>query len=313
MADHKTQIESPQSTIAAISRDIRKLRRRIEELKGLDPSKAQYNDASVKRVARDIGTTLEDVFGKESLKFKSNRLLLFPFTLSYMDETQCQETFPGRITHTVKRLEELIEDLEVKRNDLEAEESDETSSAKSSEGNLEWVTVDEERDGSGRPQVPKEFIDRLAHVRYDSRKHTDMDFIIRTGAGPQAEIITQYKIYPVSTFDMKGQRLVAKATVEFPAGREYEEDWFNAFQGASVDIHDPGISGAVSTTYKMKVREVQFHKKISPSITPYALEGCLTMSEPIGSFLWRHKGAFLKWVGITVGATLIGVFIKRLL
>ena len=112
---------------------------------------------------------------------------------------------------------------------------------------------------------------------------------------------------------MQGERKVAKAIVELPAWREHEEAWFKALRGVSVAIDDPGISGTISTTYDLKVREVHFGKKISPSGDRHALEASLTMSEPVLPYLRRRKHAFLKWTLVVVLTALIGVLIKGLL
>ena len=113
MADRRTDID----------RGIKKLRRRIEGVKDLNPSEVQWNDSSVQQIALDIGATLSAVFGEDSQEYKKNRLLLFPSSLGNMsNHTERQETFPGRIAHTLKRLEELIESLEEKREDLKAEQ-----------------------------------------------------------------------------------------------------------------------------------------------------------------------------------------------
>ena len=114
MADRRTDIDS----------GIKKIHRRIKEVEGLNPSKVRWDDDSVRRVASDISVTLSDVFGKDSQEHKANRLLLFPpGRLNMMkNDAERQETFPGRIAHTLKRLEELIESLEEKREDLKAEQ-----------------------------------------------------------------------------------------------------------------------------------------------------------------------------------------------
>ena len=142
----------------------------------------------------------------------------------------------------------------------------------------EWVSVREEEHG-GRPYTPKAMVDSTALVRYDPSKHTDMNFFIRRGAGPQGEMITQYKIYYISKFDMDGFRLTAMAAIEFPAWRQYEEDWVNALNGAFVQIDDPGLAGVVSKKYRMKVTHTDFHKKSTFRGDHYTLEGSITMKE----------------------------------
>ena len=106
-----------------IDRGIKQLHRRIEEVEGLNSSKVRWDDDSVRRVASDISVTLSDVFGKDSQEYKANRLLLFPSRLLNMkNDAERQKTFPGRIPHTLKRLKELIESLEERREALKAEQ-----------------------------------------------------------------------------------------------------------------------------------------------------------------------------------------------
>ena len=70
----------------------------------------------------------------------------------------------------------------------------------------EWVIVGEERGNDGRPHTPRHLVASLDHVRYDPSKHTNLDLLIRTGAGPQGEIIGQYKVYPISKLHMRGTK-----------------------------------------------------------------------------------------------------------
>ena len=181
--------------------------------------------------------------------------------------------------------------------------------------NLIWVAVDE-RDETGRPRVPKRAMVTVNSVRYDDAKHTDLDLILRTGAGTAGEIIGQYKIYDVSKFDMKGRRRVAMATVDLALGRRHEEAWFEAFKGVTVAISDPGVAGSISDEYSMKVTEVSFETKISPPKNHYSLEARLTMKEKLRSVVWRYRLNILRavlWVVVTVAtASLISVVINRL-
>ena len=140
MADRKTD-----------ERGIDKLRRCIKEVKELDP-KVPFNDTSVKNIARDIEATLINVFGEDSQEHKDNRLLLFPSSLLNMNSTKSQETFPKRITHTVKRLEELIEGLKEQREGLKAEQPGATSSDNSS-ATSRRVFVVHGRDVAAKEQV----------------------------------------------------------------------------------------------------------------------------------------------------------------
>ena len=150
-------VENRQFTMA----DIEKLRSCIEEVKGLDPRKVQYDDTSVRNIARDIEATLINVFGEDSQEHKDNRLLLFPSSL--FNRTEAQKTFPERIAHTIKRLKELIEDLKEKREDPEADQRVDQSGAPSlvnSSPNTRQVFVVHGRDELAKEKV-RTFLDKL--------------------------------------------------------------------------------------------------------------------------------------------------------
>ena len=114
------------------------------------------------------------------------------------------------------------------------------------ETRFEWVSVKEEIV-EGRPHMPQKVLDSTVRTLYDPSEHTDFKLMIRTGAGPQGELISNYKLYQISKFDMAGFRLKAMATIELPIWRRYEEEWFRAFLGAPLQINDPGLSGAISS------------------------------------------------------------------
>ncbi len=135
MADRKTASESPRFTITTIERGIEKLRRRIEEVKDLNPSKVQYNDQSVKNVTLHIDETLSDVFGADYspkfLGFLPGPSILYEYRRGI--GPQVQDTFAKAIPQTVERLEGCISRLEEKRGDLEAEQEVDQPGATSSD------------------------------------------------------------------------------------------------------------------------------------------------------------------------------------
>ena len=127
MARRKTNTQPPpgavrQFTLRDVEKGIRKLNRRIEEVKGLDPSKVRYDDQSVKNVTLRINETLSEVFGANySPKFRG----FGPrnTTLGGMSEAGLQNAFAEAIPRTVTMLEGRISYLEEEREDLEAEQS----------------------------------------------------------------------------------------------------------------------------------------------------------------------------------------------
>ena len=177
--------------------------------------------------------------------------------------------------------------------------------AEMSETRYGWVSVKEEII-EGRPYMPQAVLDSTAFTLYDPKQHTDFKLIIRTGAGPAGELISNYKLYQISKFDMTGFRLNAIATIEFPIGRQYEEEWFRAFLGARLQVEDPGVSGTISKTYSMKVVGTDFHYTSSMNSDERSLEARITMRETLGSTLRRHKGKSLVALGTIVGAIISG-------
>ncbi len=161
MADRKTSTESPQFTITTIDRGIEKLRRRIEEVKDLDPSRVRYDDQSVKNVTSRINETLSEVFGADySPKFYG---FLTGSSSLYNNrrgiDAQVKNAFAEAIPQTVTMLEGRISYLKEKREDLEAEQSGATSSDKSS-ANIREVFVVHGRDVAAKGEV-RTFLKKL--------------------------------------------------------------------------------------------------------------------------------------------------------
>ena len=142
MADRKTDTESSQFTIATIETGIKKLRRRIEEVKDLDPRKVQHDDQSVKNIELSIDETLRElrkVFGTDSFPKFSGFLpgprILYEHRRGIDDE--CQKTFAAALPQTVKMLEGRILSLEEKREDLEADQRVDQPGATSSDNSCD--------------------------------------------------------------------------------------------------------------------------------------------------------------------------------
>lgn len=174
------------------------------------------------------------------------------------------------------------------------------------ETTYEWVSVKGEIV-EGRPHMPQSILDSTAQTLYDPHKHTDFKLLIRTGAGPQGELISNYKLYQIAKFDMAGFRLKAMATIELPIWRRHEEEWFRAFLGAPLQIKDSGLAGAISSTYFLKVIDTDFSVAAGHrDRNEYSLVASITMIETLGSMMRRHKGKALVVLGTVVGAIISG-------
>jgi len=116
-------IEIRQFTRSEIDRGIVKLRRRIEEVNGLDPRKILFNDAKIDIVEANIRESIREVFGSRSPEFddhEHHRIWHGGYNMMESDSER-QRKFADGIPQTVTMLEGLISRLEEKREDLESD------------------------------------------------------------------------------------------------------------------------------------------------------------------------------------------------
>ena len=160
MAHRRTSTQPPpvevrQFTMADIERGIKKLRRRIEEVKGLDPRKVQYDGQSVRNVTLHINETLSEVFGPDySPKFSGFGPRVIRMRM--MSDADLQDAFAEAIPQTVTMLEGRISSLKEKREYLEADQRVDQSGATSlvkSSANTRQVFVVHGRDVAAKEQV----------------------------------------------------------------------------------------------------------------------------------------------------------------
>jgi len=115
-------IEPKRFTLAEFDPAIRKLRRRIDDVKALDPTQVAYDDARVANVESSIRDKIRDVFGQNSPEFDEHahhEIWQGPHTVSIYGETgENQQRFADGIPRSVTVLEGLIARLEEKRSEL---------------------------------------------------------------------------------------------------------------------------------------------------------------------------------------------------
>ena len=118
-------IEVRQFTRSEIDRGIAKLRRRIEEVNGLDPQQIRYDDAKINTVESNIRETIREVYGPRSPEFNDHEYHeIWHGGYNVMDsDGQRQAKFVAGIPQTVTMLEGLISRLEEKREDLEPDQA----------------------------------------------------------------------------------------------------------------------------------------------------------------------------------------------
>lgn len=113
-------LEEKQFTAEEIDRGIAKLRRRQEEVRGLDPDQIRYDDQHVKNIEANITATIREVFGENS--HESRHIGYYDIWhggYNYLDEEhELQLKFAAGIPQAITMLDGLIGRLEEKRVDL---------------------------------------------------------------------------------------------------------------------------------------------------------------------------------------------------
>ena len=106
---------------AEIETAIRQLQRRFEQVKALDPASTRYHDAEVGTAESDIGNTIVEIFGPNSLEYREHgSLQIWKGSMGVnMAPESVHERFTEGIKHTEKILRGLISRLEEKKLDLQ--------------------------------------------------------------------------------------------------------------------------------------------------------------------------------------------------
>lgn len=112
------------ATVEEIDQAIAKVRRRLEEVRGLDPARVRHDDPQIARVESNIQYMIREVFGENSpeyLEHGRHEIMTGP-SLSIGDDEpsdhELQPYFAAGVTRTVGILENLIRRLEEKKADL---------------------------------------------------------------------------------------------------------------------------------------------------------------------------------------------------
>ena len=123
MARRTTQppppLHSKAFTVPEIDAGIRKLRRRIEDVKGLEALHASYDDPRVDVVESDIKATIRDVFGPSSPEFAEHQYhRLWKGGIMIGEDWEAPAKFKAGMLQSIAILDGLIARLEEKRADL---------------------------------------------------------------------------------------------------------------------------------------------------------------------------------------------------
>ena len=199
-------------SIQEINQGITKLRRRIEEVKGLDPGRIRSDSQEVEITTQNIRKTLLEIFGHHSPEFREHQHHSIVYWRGVMRlgwDHQRELDFAEGIPRTLSLLEGLIRGLEEKKEDFvppEPRPSDPRPAPQGRSTTLNIGSVERLALGDinelnvtvvavlgaiadaleGKPDIPPEEKEPLVHKLRDLVKHP---LIVSLGSGTIMELI----------------------------------------------------------------------------------------------------------------------------
>ena len=173
--------------------------------------------------------------------------------------------------------------------------TDETPSDADKESKFGWVTI-EHRDSDGNPTLPKEMIASTYHRKYsDVPQETKISAYILAGYKPMPLLMVERKIYEIHRLSLKGWRRRGLLSIEIENWRYHEAEWFDAMQGISLEVSDPGLPGPHNEKSQYYISNSSFNRKIVTYVDTVGAknevqiyEGTLDATETWNSALRRH-------------------------
>ncbi len=218
--------ENQQLTADQIKKGIKKLRRRIADVKALDPQNIRPDDQAVTNIERQIVSTIQGIYGTQSRQYQDNQhhqIWHGPMHMM-MTQSEIQRRFTNGIPQTVKLLEGLINDL---KENLEDADSDPTIRARITFEGLELhprisaVSADLFRNGHYRNAVLDACLALVNYVKEKSRRH-DLD-----GAPLMRTVFSKNK--PVLAFNEAKDQ----------SDQDEQEGIMHLFEGAVLAFRNP--------------------------------------------------------------------------
>ena len=167
-----------------------------------------------------------------------------------------------------------------------------------------WVAI-EHRDADGNSTFPRHVLQSTYRRRYDEvPPGTKLEARVLAGYKPKPLMMVERKIYEVQNLSVGGWRRRGLIGIEVDGWRAHEADWFNAMQGAKLEISDPGRPGPHNEMTQYRVADSSFDRKIvtlvdqAGTTTEHRLfEGTLNITETWTS-AWRRQEADILNLGI---------------
>ena len=209
-------------TVEEIEQGIKKLQRRIADVRTLDPQQIRYDDAAVGVVERNIQNSIVEIYGVASPECLAHRF--HQIQHGDIQNRTLQQTFAAGIPATITMLQGLISALEEKREDLgfdPAARARSTFEGMDLHPRIAEVCADLYRDGHYAQAVFDASKALINYVKERSRRH-DLD-----GAGLMTTVFSVKK--PVLAFnDLSDQ-----------SDRDEQEGMMHLYIGAVLAVRNP--------------------------------------------------------------------------
>jgi predicted nucleotide-binding protein len=156
-------IEVRQLTLTEIERGIGKLKRRIDEVRALDPQTTPYDDARVDNAEANIRETIREVFGPSSPEFHDHQFhrIWHGGIMFNAEQSELQENFAAGRVRTLGMLEGLIARLEEKKEDASLPKAPTSPSVAARSSSGRRVFVVHGHDEAAKEGVAR-FLEKLA-------------------------------------------------------------------------------------------------------------------------------------------------------
>lgn len=117
-------IKPKQFSLDEINRGIAKLKRRLEEIKKIDPANTQYDDPAVDTTESNIRASILEIFGENSQEYRNHGYHSIDYGPSRigMSDAENQQNFAAGWPRSIALLEGFVARLEEKRLGLETTE-----------------------------------------------------------------------------------------------------------------------------------------------------------------------------------------------
>lgn len=250
MAGRRSQSRDPEEgpkrlTLEDVEIGLRRMRRRIDEVKALDLHTMRYDDPRVEAATRNIHADLIDTFGRRSPEYGAHgaHSVSYPDGAGYgpASHAELQGKFARGLPETVMMLEGLIRRLEEKREDLGG---DTTAQVRAAFDGLDLhpriarVCADLYRDGHYRNAVADASVALVNLVKEKSRRH-DLD-----GSGLMTTVFS--KNQPILAFNDRRDR----------TEEDEQEGMMHLFLGAVLALRNPRVHNLLDDSPEMALEYI---------------------------------------------------------